>query len=104
MVSPWSASIVLPFSKNQYCPIVVDVGARRPGEHQGAGVTEEPVAVMPLERVARAGPAGEGGRPHRACVVFAAVDAVGIGRDRPALRVLDPQREQELGAAAAATA
>jgi hypothetical protein len=59
---------------------------------------------MPLERAARAGPRGEVRRPDRARVVFAAIDAVGVCRDRPAPRVLDPEREQELSAAPAAAA
>src|SRR6185436_19308784 len=103
MVSPWSASIVLPFSKNQYCPIVIDVGARRPGDHQIAELLEESVAVVPGE---------EGlsvraflhalGSENRAGIVLAAVEAVGVGGDRPDSPAFDAQGKQKLGAAAAA--
>src|SRR5574339_993086 len=59
---------------------------------------------MALQRLACAGALAKLGRPYRARVVLAAVDAVRVGGDGPHVGELDPEREQELGAAPAPAA
>jgi len=78
----------LPRSPHHDHPVVVHVGPRGPRDHERAQRREEPIAVVVREE----GLGGESGvmracerigREHCPGVVLAAVDAVGVARERP---------------------
>ncbi len=111
---PGPIALVRPPRLNQDGAEVVDIGARRPGDDQIVKGGEDGIGVVVVEPGARveaerAGAAQRIGRGQGAGVVLAAVDAIGVGRERkdslaPVEREREAEEEFAVAAAMAAAA